>query len=449
MKLTGLGTYTCFLYEVMDNNLDELLAQNSLFQAIANHANAVIGAKDLEGRYIYVNKEYSRLFHMDEVDFIGQTDHEIFPEDIATAFRDADIEVAKKKEIVHVEEKVPIDGKIRQYLSVKFPIKNKEGIIFATGLIATDITERYRLENELQESEIRFRTLFNSSPDPAWIIDNYKFLQCNKAAVDTLGYPDKATLINTHPSALSPEFQPDGEPSISKAERMVKIALEKGINRFEWVHTKFDKTVFWAEVTLSPFTQHNKLLIYCVWRDITDKKLTDEKLQFQATHDPLTGLYNRNAFEQRLNEDILRATRYHHDLSIFMIDIDHFKVVNDDHGHRAGDDVLQNFAKLLDSSIRITDYSGRYGGEEFVIVLPETAVEEAKELAEKLRIKIEKHVIAINRHTDINITASIGVSNYPTHCSSAEEMLKLADSALYSAKHAGRNRVMVAEADSE
>jgi len=433
----------------MEKNLDKLLEQNLLYQAITGHADAVIGAKDLEGRYIYVNKEYSRLFHMDEGDFIGHTDHEIFSEEIAGAFREADLEVAEKNRVMHVEEKVPVDGELRHYLSVKFPIKNEAGEVFATGLVATDITERYRLENELLESENRFRNLFNLSPDPVWIIDNYQFVQCNDAAVEMLGYPSKDALINTHPSVLSPEFQPDGESSFTKAERMMNITLEEGVKRFEWVHTRFDKTNFWAEVTLSPFMHHNRVLIYCTWRDITERKLTDETLHFMALHDPLTGLYNRNAFQQRLDEDFQRARRYQHDLSVFMIDIDHFKAVNDEYGHSAGDDVLQNFSDLLKKSVRKTDYAARYGGEEFIIILPETSVGEARELAEKLRIKIESHTIPINHGSEISITASIGVSTYPAHCTSAEGLLNTSDAALYAAKNAGRNCVMVAKSATE
>jgi len=130
--------------------LDDIHHKIALFQTIINHAPAVIGAKDLDGRYLFVNKEYTRLFHINQENFIGKTDFEIFPHEIASAFREADQEVSSKGETVIVEEKAPVNGELRDYLSVKFPIHNDEGTLFATGLVATDITERKRDEEKLQ-----------------------------------------------------------------------------------------------------------------------------------------------------------------------------------------------------------------------------------------------------------------------------------------------------------
>lgn len=131
------------------SDLEQLQQRLNLFEAIADNATAVIAAKDLDGRYLYVNQEYSRLFHQEKHSFCGKTDHEIFPEDIATAFRQADLQVIEKKEVITVEEKAPVDDEIRDYLSIKFPITDSEGNIFATGLVATDITERKAAEQEV------------------------------------------------------------------------------------------------------------------------------------------------------------------------------------------------------------------------------------------------------------------------------------------------------------
>ena len=128
-------------------------------------------------------------------------------------------------------------------------------------------------------SEQRFKALFELSPDPVWIIDQHRFVECNQAAVDILGYPDKAALENTHPSALSPEFQPNGENSFNKAERMMQLAVEKGLNRFEWVHLRADGSPFYAEVTLAPLPIDERTLIYCVWRDITDRKWQEDRIR--------------------------------------------------------------------------------------------------------------------------------------------------------------------------
>lgn len=135
------------------------------------------------------------------------------------------------------------------------------------------------MEEPLGQRDHRFRTLFESSPDPVWIIESNHFVECNQAAVAMLGYPSKEALLNTHPSELSPEYQPDGEDSYGKAERMMAIALEKGLNRFEWVHKRADDSTFFAEVTLSAIALDDSRVIYCVWRDITDRKLAEDTIR--------------------------------------------------------------------------------------------------------------------------------------------------------------------------
>lgn len=124
-----------------------------------------------------------------------------------------------------------------------------------------------------------FKQLFELSPDPTWIIDGNRFLECNEAAIKTLGYACREELLNVHPSKLSPPRQPDGEDSYGKAERMTAIAKDKGLHRFEWVHTRANGTDFVAEVTLSAIHVLDRQVIYCVWRDITECKWAQEALR--------------------------------------------------------------------------------------------------------------------------------------------------------------------------
>lgn len=123
-----------------------------------------------------------------------------------------------------------------------------------------------------------FKQLFESSPDPTWIIDGNRFVECNDAAIRTLGYASREELLNVHPSKLSSPTQPDGQEAYAKAERMMAIAREQGLHRFEWMHTRADGTDFLAEVTLSTVDLEDRQLIYCVWRDISERKSMEEKL---------------------------------------------------------------------------------------------------------------------------------------------------------------------------
>jgi len=123
-----------------------------------------------------------------------------------------------------------------------------------------------------------FKQLFERSPDPTWIIDDNRFVECNEAAVRTLGYLSREEFLNVHPSKLSPPRQPDGEDSYVKAEHMMALAKNKGLHRFEWMHTKADGMNFVVEVTLSAIELQDRPVLYCVWRDITERIQTGRAL---------------------------------------------------------------------------------------------------------------------------------------------------------------------------
>ncbi len=174
---------------------------------------------------------------------------------------------------------------------------------------------------------------------------------------------------------------------------------------------------------------------------IAERKQDEEKLEYLATHDSLTELYNRRVLERRMTEEMDRATRYGHVISACMLDIDHFKSINDTYGHQAGDNVLQNVAKIFKNTIRKTDYVVRYGGEELFAILPETWLAKAKELAERLRSHIANHPFPIEGNKELKLTVSIGIATFPEHAKSWQELVEVADSTMYTAKKAGRNQV--------
>ena len=167
-----------------------------------------------------------------------------------------------------------------------------------------------------------------------------------------------------------------------------------------------------------------------------------EEVIAQAATDELTGLPNRRMFDERLKQHLAECDRYDQVLSLVLCDVDHFKQVNDEHGHKAGDLVLAAIARSLGHGIRNIDVCARYGGEELAILLPQTPVERAREVAERLRRTIETLRVPIDGGT-ISVTASFGVACYPTGGAGRETLFAVADRALYAAKHDGRNRVNV------
>ena len=162
-------------------------------------------------------------------------------------------------------------------------------------------------------------------------------------------------------------------------------------------------------------------------------------LSRMAATDGLTGLSNRKRLDMVLADEIQRATRYARPLSLMMLDVDHFKRINDTHGHPAGDTLLCQLASLLQQRLRLSDEIGRYGGEEFCIILPETSFEAAVQIAESLRANIENHAFVIEQQT-LNVTVSIGIATFDTGMQH-EDLYRASDQKLYEAKRAGRNRV--------
>jgi diguanylate cyclase (GGDEF)-like protein len=175
---------------------------------------------------------------------------------------------------------------------------------------------------------------------------------------------------------------------------------------------------------------------------VTENSRLVQRLQHLAIHDGLTELFNHRHTQELLQKECERVGRYAGGVSVLMVDIDHFKAVNDRHGHPAGDRVLRDVSRLLQEGVRGVDTVGRYGGEEFVAILPQTEIDDARQLAERLRRAIEAHAVKTPAG-EIRVTVSIGVAQYPSaEVGSPDDLIREADQALYRAKQEGRNRVV-------
>ncbi len=198
-------------------------------------------------------------------------------------------------------------------------------------------------------------------------------------------------------------------------------------------------------ITASPFVYENESLVLLIMEDVTEQKENESKLkqlnellERRATTDVLTGIFNRLRFNEFLDREINESQRYQHPISLIMFDVDHFKKINDTYGHHTGDRVLQGMAKIISASIRESDIFARWGGEEFMILLPHTDAEHSMLLADKLRNAIETHRF----EGSFFVTCSFGATQFDDQ-DTAESLIARVDAALYQAKSEGRNRVVV------
>lgn len=176
-------------------------------------------------------------------------------------------------------------------------------------------------------------------------------------------------------------------------------------------------------------------------RELEAHKVTRRKLMRQVAYDVLTGALNRGPFLDRLNQEIVRAHRYKQGLAVLLLDVDHFKQVNDQHGHAAGDQVLRSLIKTVRQGLREIDLTGRLGGEEFAVMLPHTGADGARIVAERLRESVAQMRVPLNR-SSIKITMTVGVAAISDGCDNADALLAVADEALYKGKRSGRNCVV-------
>jgi len=222
----------------------------------------------------------------------------------------------------------------------------------------------------------------------------------------------------------------DAEPYVANEQRLLITALATGI-----LIIIFSLIIAYSIYRINMERERKEK----VRLELMVKERTGE-IERLSQIDKLTGLFNRRYLEEIMASEFRRAMRFLHDLSIIIVDLDHFKKINDNHGHLAGDEVLRITGKTLLEQLRDTDYAGRYGGEEFVVLLPESGMQEALLVAEKIRKAIEALNIEYEGRA-VPITASLGVSSSTNHIDDVKEMLKRSDEALYRSKDSGRNRV--------
>ena len=306
-----------------------------------------------------------------------------------------------------------------------------------------DIELREKAEQKLSASEAKYQTLFEKTPDAILIIDGNSFVDCNDATVEMLHYKNKEELLMAHPSELSPPLQPDGRESWEKAEEMIANAFKNGSHRFEWDHKRANGEVFPVEVLLTSIPVGDRNILYTVWHDITDRKKNEETIRHQAYYDALTDLPNRMLFNDRLQQSMSHSKRYNHFTAVLYMDLDQFKKINDSLGHTIGDGLLIEVAKSIKECLRDGDTAARFGGDEFVVLLPELDNDDSSySLVEKVANKIREAIAKPYKveQYELNTSTSIGISIFTEGSESHEDILRQADMAMYKAKQDGRNK---------
>jgi diguanylate cyclase (GGDEF)-like protein/PAS domain S-box-containing protein len=319
-------------------------------------------------------------------------------------------------------------------------------IVFSMVLIGLGQRQR-RAEDALLKSEDRFRSALEHAPiGMALASPDGKFVQVNRAFCDIVGYAPEALLNLSFEAITHPD---DVAKDIAYLKRME--TGEIGSYEIEKRYLHKDGRIVWVQNTVSiarDETGTQQQIIQQV-QDITERKEPAQRLEHEARTDCLTGLSNRRHFLELASQELVRVRRYRSPLTLAMLDVDHFKTINDTYGHEIGDKVLMELADICCRALREPDVVGRIGGEEFAILFPQTTGDQAYEIAERLRVAIAAAKVPIERGLPVHFTVSLGITSFAESDTNIDMLLSRADKALYEAKHKGRNRVVIEDTPKE
>lgn len=294
---------------------------------------------------------------------------------------------------------------------------------------------------ELSQSEAdlrRFRSAVDHSSAAVLITDAQGVITYVNPAVSRSSLYDAEELLGQRPNLFK-----SGEMPIAIFQALWAQICSGDSWRGELLNRRKNGELYWEDVSISPVTDEAGVITHfvAVKDDISERKQLEDELRRMATIDPLTGVLNRRSFFGLADQELSRWRRHPNQLAAIMLDIDHFKSVNDTYGHQSGDEVLRVVARICGDNLRERDTIGRLGGEEFACILPETPVDQAMLAAERLRAAVAGQIFQLNDGGQVRVTISVGVALLATTDGSFDAVLSRADAALYDAKQAGRNCV--------
>jgi diguanylate cyclase (GGDEF)-like protein/PAS domain S-box-containing protein len=429
-------------HEQPDDEYKDFMELQSILKKVFDTMQIGVTISDVDGRILYVNPADAEMHGYKVEELLGEDVRIFAPTKRWNPMNPKEIKALHKwkRESANLRK----DGSIFTAQLMSDVITDTGGKVIGIITTCEDITARKVMEEKLKESEEKFRSLVDSTDDSIFLLDsNYKFLFMNKKHLFRMGISEGEytgrSFIEFHPPEEAGEF-------IAKVDEVFRTG--------ESIHNEYkgQKNNQYFLQTLSPIKDQYGMpeAVTVISKDITEHKKTEEQVRFLAYFDSLTGLPNRFFFKELLDKALAHAERRKLILAILFLDVDNFKRINDTLGHDIGDELLQAVTSRLLKSVRssdsisrasdntITNTLSRLGGDEFVVLLSEIAdVPDAAVVARRLLKDISEPYM-LKGHKVI-ITASVGISVYPSDGEDAQSLLKYADLAMYHAKDMGKN----------
>lgn len=322
------------------------------------------------------------------------------------------------------------EGRILSVRLTSTPVFDEQGRFIASRTAVMNISDMKALETRLGQQQAINQAIVRNSPNGLLLYTaDGQCVLANESVAEMVGADVE--------SLLKQNFMHIDSWRLSGLRDAAMAALDgRRIQRQISSVSTFGKQVE-CLVTLMPLDAGGERMVLLVVRDVSELVRANKELERLARHDGLTGLANRLAADEQLHQELSRSRRSGAHFSVLLLDVDHFKRVNDTHGHDVGDQVLKTVARRLKEAVRASDFVARFGGEEFLVILPDAALVEAVAVAEKIRAAMDATPFPQVGH----VTVSVGVSQASAETSRVEDVVRLADQALYASKNAGRNCV--------
>ncbi|KAA0582323.1 diguanylate cyclase [Azospirillum sp. B21] len=403
-----------------------------MVDALLEAAPVPLFVKDADGQYIAVNDAFARLTGISRADMLRRTTFALTGPDMAREHVGQDRAVMEREGSVQYEAPVrTAEGAMRMVNLTKAAFRdqagNPMGIVGAIHELTETRPNEERLEAILEQSPIGVSVSRR---------DDGRIVFVNTRFAELIGLP-REKLIGSR----ARDYYLDSHQRLRVLER---LRGGGGVTNMEVQFKRADGSPFWTLFTVNQAVIQGVPVNLAWIYDYTERRSMEEALRDMASRDPLTGIYNRRSFMELARSQLARAHRFHEPLSVFVLDVDHFKRINDTFGHATGDDALRMVAAGCQAILREYDLLGRLGGEEFVVVLPGATADESRVVAERVRRHLARMPIEAPDGT-FRLTASIGIAGLEGATDTLERAIHRADLALYRAKHLGRNRVAVFE----
>lgn len=393
-------------------------------------------------RFVTANSLFEEISLTTSEQTLEKSINDIFPRYLHQPLIDCFSSSLARQKPTETEIVVDRSGKVRWWRLIASPIFNTQGEYHRLLVTAIEITEKKALEKALESSKRRFEAVINAAYDGIVTVDEQQTIQLANLAAQEMFLIDDMIIGQTKLDSLIPAKYRHDHVSYVAAFKESPVKSRPMHMRASVEGLRSDGTLFPAEVTISKIKVGEQTEMTAIIRDISERATLINELQKAAIQDPLTGIFNRRYMLQIFATELNRANRYGHPLSVAAIDLDHFKDVNDNYGHDAGDKVLVNFSQQVSKSLRDADTFCRWGGEEFLLLMPETDADQGLTAVNRILESIQQ-MVTLSEERQIQITCSIGLTTSTGKQEHLEKLIQRADTALYEAKHAGRNQIVI------